>query len=183
MRSKKTTNKKQKENMKPRKIIALAIALGAALGTSAFAQPGDHGNGGPHNRPAPPNAATLSTNYAALVSYDTNQDGKLDAAEQSALAQALVDGKPQPPIPPRGREGQTPPTPNAEMASHLTRQMAALFDVIAPYDCNNDGQLDTTEQAAVTAALADGSLKLPKPSGPRGGPPGPPPGVGDAPPQ
>lgn len=169
--------------MKHLKTIIWGLALGAALGASAFAQPAGHDDRGPRGHFAPPHAAGLSTNYAALAPYDANKDGQLDDTEQAAVAQALVDGKLQPPGRPPGRDGQIPPAPNVEMAARIAKQMAAWFAVIAPYDVNKDGQLDTAEQAAVTAALADGTLKLPRPSGPRGGRHGDPAGGGGETPQ
>ena len=175
---------------KMNRMIALT-ALGVAITTGALAQEGGPGGefgppGGPGGgrfggRPPALTAGQLSTNYAALAVYDVNKDGKLDATEQAAVAQALVDGKLPPPGRPRGRDGGTPPTPTADLAQHLAAQMAAVYAALAPYDANKDAQLDTTEQAAVTQALADGTLKLPM-GGPgggrRGGRPGGPGGPG-----
>ena len=168
--------------------LAVLAALGASLGTTAFAQfdgpgrdggpPGGPGGGQFTNRPPMISAAQLAANYAALAAYDTDKDGKLSPTEQSAVAQALVDGKLQPPGPPRGYDGGTPPAPSTEMAQRLAPQMAATYAAIFPYDANKDGQLDATEQAAVTTALSNGTLKLPMGRGPggggrRGGPGGP----------
>ena len=169
--------------MKNMNKIAVLAVLGASLGTTAFGQfdgpgrnfgpPGDHRGGSMTNHPPPLTAAQrvgqLATNYASLASYDANHDGQLDSTEQAAVAQALVNGKLQPPGPPRGPEGGTPPTPTAEMAQHIAAQMATVYAAIAPYDVNHDGQLDETEQAAVTTAMQNGTLRLPMMRGPGGG--------------
>ena len=159
------------------RLVMLAV-IGASLGTTAWAQLGgrEPGFGPPGepctNRPPAITGALLATNYAALAVYDTSRDGKLDATEQAAVAQALVEGKLQPPGPPHGPNGATPPAPTADMAQRMAAQMAAMYAAHSPYDANADGQLDDTEQAAVTAALADGSLKLPMHRGPGGRPGG-----------
>jgi Ca2+-binding EF-hand superfamily protein len=129
----------------------------------------------------------LATNYAALAVYDTNHDGTLDTNEQAAVAEALANGTLQLPGPGRGPDGQSPPTPSAQAAKKIAKNLAALYAALAPYDTDKNGQLDSEEQAAVAAALANGTLKLPRPGGPPGGPPsdggGPPPGDTNAPPQ
>ena len=50
------------------------------------------------------------------------------------------------------------------IAGHVTK----LYESLAAYDADKSGALDETEQAAVTAAIKEGSLKLPRPGGPRG---------------
>ena len=176
--------------MKKLNTLAILAVLGAALGTTALAQndgpPGGPGGGQFRGRPPMMNAGQLATNYAAVAVYDANKDGALDATEQAAVAQAIVDGKLQPPGPPRGGQSETRPAPTAEMAQRMAAEMTTLYAALAAYDVNKDGQLDDTEQAAVTKALADGTLTLPMRrgggggmrGGPRGGPEGgqPPPG-------
>lgn len=65
---------------------------------------------------------------------------------------------------PKNFEGGPKKPDPAQVAAH----MAQFFASIAIYDVNKDGQLDATEQAAVVAALTDGSLTLPHPPGRRG---------------
>lgn len=67
--------------------------------------------------PAPPNgapvngqggASRLAMVYSTLAAYDTNKDGTLDATEQTAVEQAIKDGKLRRPGGGRGGPGGRP---------------------------------------------------------------------------
>ncbi len=169
--------------MKTLQKLLLAATLTTWIGATAFAQSNDanesrppRGGPGDHQRPDPAAMVqNLATRYASLAAYDTNKDGQLDATEQTALTQAITDGKielPHPPKPPGDEQGdkhgEKPDA--AKMVGHLV----SFYASIAAYDVNKDGQLDATEQAAVVKAMTDGSLKLGRPGfgGHRPPPPG-----------
>ncbi|MHA3771788.1 hypothetical protein ACXR0O_09660 [Verrucomicrobiota bacterium sgz303538] len=112
--------------------------------------------------PAPPLPAELKP-------YDVDGNGVLSDAEKAAVKAAIEDGTlklptPAQPQPPTGT--QQPPAPT-------------LPDALKAYDKDGDGKLSETELAAVKAAIADGTLKLPPPpakppTGGAGAPPPPP---------
>ena len=164
------------KNTRNTRRLVYGMALGLAFCTSSLAQPGGPGRGPSGHQPQAPSVAMLATNYAALAPFDTNHDGMLDTNEQAAVAQALADGTLQLPGPGRGPDGQSRPTPSADDAKRIAKHLAALYAALAPYDTDKNGQLDTSEQAVVAAALANGTLKLPRPDRPRGDGGGPPPG-------
>lgn len=67
---------------------------------------------------------------------------------------------------PGGNKGQRPhnaqppagaPTDAASAVDHLTE----AFAKVAPFDTNNDGQLDATEKKALADAIADGKVQGP----------------------
>lgn len=165
--------------MKTIQRLALFTVITASLGATAMAQsggpgrnfgpPGERGRGGFTNRPPAITAAVIAANYASVAVYDANKDGTLDTTEQAAVAQALVDGKLQPPGPPRGPGGENRPAITSEMAQHGATRTAAMYAAVAPYDTDKNGQLSDAEQANVTAALANGTLNLPMQRGPGGG--------------
>ena len=152
--------------MKMIKTLAVSTTLGLALFTTAFAQ-GRHGGppgghpGGPPDGPPPTGADAvkhLTEIYAMVAPFDVNVDDQLDATETAALATAITNGTvkgPPHPMPPKGDK------PKPEMiANHL----AEMYATIAPYDTDQDGVLDATEQAALQAAMDSG--ELPRPGGP-----------------
>jgi hypothetical protein len=95
----------------------------------------------------------LSKFFPSIAAFDTNKDGKLDATEKQALAKAIADGKLELPAhtPPHGEK----PTPEM-MVNHIVD----MYGHVAVYDKNHDGQLDTTEQAALKAAIEKGEFSL-----------------------
>jgi hypothetical protein len=61
-------------------------------------------------------------------------------------------------------------------ATEIAKHVAAHYAVLAAFDTDKNGTLDESEQAAVAKAIDGGTLKLPRPGGPRGprgGRPGP----------
>ncbi len=172
--------------MKTIKSIQAAAALGIVLVSSSFlaeAQPA-FGRGGPRSgapggpdgqggagRPDPSVIAThMAERYTTLAGFDLNRDGQLDSSESTAVAAGIADGtlEARPPGGPRrgghSAGGDRPePTPD-QMASHIAESYAQL----AAFDANHDAQLNDAEKAALSQAIADGSLKL----GPEGGMPG-----------
>lgn len=162
--------------------LLLTTATLASLLTLASAQRPDHPQrGGKEGPPAPAEiAAKLSERYAALAAYDEDKTGTLDETEQAAVAKAIEDGTLEiaPPGGPGHRGGKGGPDqrpeggkgpeggkpPGAMIAGHV----AKLYESLAVYDTDKAGSLDSTEQAAVAKAIEDGSLKLPRPGGPRG---------------
>lgn len=63
---------------------------------------------------------------------------------------AIAQGRPD------GAQGQRP-TDAALAAKHLTE----AFATVAPFDENNDGELDATEMDALAYAIADGTVQAP----------------------
>lgn len=153
--------------MKMINTLAAGVTLGLALCTTAFAQ-GRHGGppgghpGGPPDGPPPAGADAvkhLTEIYAMIAPFDVNVDDQLDATETAALATAITNGtvkKPAHPKPPKGAK----PKPGM-IANHL----AELYATIAPYDADQDGALDATEQTALQDAIDNGELPC------HGGPP------------
>ena len=158
---------KQMNTMKTIKTLAVGTTLGLALLTTTFAQGRHEGPpGGPPKGPpgGPPEARAnpvkhLTEIYTMVAPFDVNVDDQLDTNETAALATAIsngtVKGPPHPMPPKRNR-----PKP-AMIANHL----AELYATLAPYDSDQDGLLDATEQAALQDAMDNGELPCP------GGPP------------
>lgn len=165
--------------------LILATATLATLFSLASAQPPDRPQrGGKEGRPTPAEiAANLSERYAALAVFDKDKTGTLDETEQASVATAIEDGSLEiaPPGGPSHRGGKDRPDqrpdggkspdnekpgkpPGAMIAGHA----AKLYASLAVYDTDKAGGLDATEQAAVAKAIEDGTLKLPRPGGPRG---------------
>lgn len=186
--------------MKLSPICTASILFGASLVlVHAQGRPGGRGPGGPGPDGPPPEGERpptseivkhISERFAAIASYDTSGDGKLDAAEQAEVAKAIDEGKLElgPPGPPRkgnkdgkgkgeGKGDHKPggkpggPRPPSDV---IAGEMAKMYESLAVYDTKKDGSLDAEEQAAVVKAIDDGTLKLPRPGGPggprRGGP-------------
>ncbi len=152
--------------MKPNQLFAAVATLALGLCATAIAQ--DHRGGRPGGPPegppdGPPEAganavAHLTELYAMLAPFDTNEDNQLDATETAALAAAITAGTlkgPPPPVHPDGFQ------PKPEMIAH---HLAEMYATLAPYDADQNGVLDATEQAALKAAIDSG--KLPRPGGP-----------------
>ena len=53
-------------------------------------------------------------------------------------------------------------------AASAAKHLSEAFAKFAPFDANKDGQLDATEKEAVAKAIADGSLKIPAHTPPKG---------------
>jgi hypothetical protein len=79
----------------------------------------------------------------------------------SLTAQDNSDG-PSGQGPRHGRGPGGPPKDPAAIVQHLTEAFAA----VAPYDANKDGQLDETELKALSQAIKDGTVQLPRPPKP-----------------
>jgi hypothetical protein len=142
---------------------ALIFAVGAvAIAQDQTAAPRPRPHRGPPGDPAQM-VAHLSAAYAKFAPFDENKDGRLDETELEVLAEAIAAGTVQPP------EHRGPPpgvTPDPKLIVH---RLAGMFATVAPYDANQDGKLDETEQAALKTAIENG--ELPRPGGPRGGRP------------
>lgn len=149
--------------MKTLPSLALAAALSLAFAISGHAQGRPAGAPAPHPTDASAAVAHLANAYATLAPFDANADGTLAGDELSAVAAALVAGKIQP-----GAHRLPPPGVKPDPDVILTR-IAFMYATTATFDANGDGQLDTAEQAALAAAIADGSLR--RPGSPRGGKP------------
>jgi len=176
--------------MKLELISTASILLGASLslvfGQDRSGRPGGHGG---DQRPDPAEMVKhLSERFTALAAYDTDKNAKLDATELAAVAKAIDDGtlKVGPPGGPREGAG-APPKDEKPQGKDIAAHVAKLYESLAVYDTDKNGTLGDTEQAAVAAAIKDGSLKLPHPGGrggrghggpggPGGHPDGPPPG-------
>ncbi len=154
-----------------------ALLFGASFAlVNGQDRPGGRGPGGPEggHRPPPADIAkNLSERFTALAACDTDKNGKLDETEQAAVAKAIEAGTLEvgPPRSGKGRgdgkgDGRTEGgRPSGDViAGHVTK----LYESLAGYDADKNGALDETEQAAVASAIKDGSLKLPRPGGPRG---------------
>ena len=128
----------------------------------------------PPTPPAPPQPPTGTQPPAPqlpaeLKPYDVDGNGVLSDAEKAAVKAAIEAGTlklPAPPQPQPPTGTQQPPAP-------------ALPDALKAYDKDGDGKLNEAELAAVKAAIADGTLKLPPPptkppTGGAGAPPPPP---------
>lgn len=113
-------------------------------------------------------AGHLAVVYGSVRPFDTDANGKLSATETEAVAKAILEGKLKPEHP-RGPGANDAKNLTAERAGKIASRIAAAYAAVAPFDANKDGKLDEAEQAAVTKALADGSLDLPHhgPGGPR----------------
>lgn len=159
--------------------LILTAALLGSVSLASAQRPGGKGPSGkgPGGRggkggeaPAPAEMVKhLSERFASLAAFDTDKSGKLEEAEQTAVAKAIDDGSLEM-GPPRGKgpkEGPGGKPPGDKAAQHA----AKLYESLAPFDADKSGSLDATEQAAVVKGIEDGSLKLPRPGGP-GGPGG-----------
>lgn len=156
-------------------ILTLTLLISLGLGFAASARPvprarshrpvsrgGLANNIPPDSTNRPPNsiyglraAAHAARLYAAVFPYDLNGDGQLDAAEQAALINDLTNGTAHP-------FGNTNMVclPPPELATNLATRVAVGYAVIAPFDLNRDGQLDSAEEASLGTALLSGSVKL-----------------------
>lgn len=187
---------KQDKSMKTHLMLSLALT-GLTIATAqaqAPETPGGRGPGGPGGRrpqgPPPAEAvAQLSKRYAALAAFDADKNGKLETAELEKVAAAIDDGslemgppggrpgrppggpegKPEGGPPPGGPEGAPAGKPPGKM---IAAGAAKLYEALAPYDADQNGSLDETEQAAAVKAMEDGTLKLPRPGGRGPGGPG-----------
>ena len=157
------------------------LLTAALLGTFSLAhaqRPGGKGPGAPGGQGGKgPDSAEmakhLSERFAVLAVYDADKSGKLEDAEQAAVAKAIEDGSLEMGPPGGGRGGEGKPKSGERPAGKMIAGMAAkLYESLAAYDADKSGKLEDSEQAAVSKAIADGSLKLPRPGGP-GGPGGP----------
>ncbi|MCX6864718.1 MAG: hypothetical protein NTV46_00615 [Verrucomicrobia bacterium] len=101
----------------------------------------------------------LTEIYAMVAPFDVNVDDQLDANETAALAAAITNGTVKEPLHPMSPKGDKPKP--AMIANHL----AEMYATIAPYDSDQDGLLDATEQDALQVAMDSG--ELPRPGGPR----------------
>jgi hypothetical protein len=113
---------------------------------------------------AAPIAAHLADTYAAVVPFDVNANGQLDATEQTALAAAIVDGTfvlPERTNAPAGTNCPVPPTPTADISTNIAAHLTAEYAVIAPFDANHDAALDATEQVALADAIVAGTVTFP----------------------
>jgi hypothetical protein len=136
----------------------------SSLGIASTNDPG----GWSTNSPACTNGAPkISTNaaaalavqaavlYAAVGPYDTNNDGQLDANEEAALDTALTQGE-------VALFGTNYPCIfRTQEVTNVTAWVAALYAVLATFDTNHNGTLDSTEQAALAAALDADTVSLP----------------------
>jgi hypothetical protein len=106
---------------------------------------------------APADAGThLATMYAAVFPFDANADGQLDSVEQTALATAISSGT----FAPFGTNHFKAP-PSTTGATNIAAHIAAEYAVVAPFDTDKNGQLDSTELAALASAISAGTVTLP----------------------
>lgn len=131
--------------------FAMAALLGIAITSTAVAQ---GGRGGP---PAGVGGgvAFLAAAYARIVQFDVDNDGLLDEDEQADLSDAIASGEVQAP----GRMG--PPAGVNPSPEQIAERIAAKYAVMAPYDANRDGTIDTKEQDAIQADIVSGKLRRP----------------------
>ncbi len=147
--------------MKTLPSLALAAALSLAFALSGYAQGRPAGAPASHPTDASAAVAHLAKVYATLAPFDRNADGALAGDELTAVAAALVAGKIQPGTP------RTPPPGVKPDPDVVLTRIARMYAVVAGFDANGDGQLDATEQTALAAVIADGSLR--PPGAPHGG--------------
>ncbi len=130
--------------------------IGVTLCTLAF------GQGRPSGRPSgvpngPPAFVTdLPERFAVLVLADTNSDKKLDEGEVKELAGAIADGVLKRP------EGLPNPPDGVEISPEAVAvKLARFYESFAPYDVNNNGELEDEEKNFIREAIVDGKLKPP----------------------
>lgn len=65
---------------------------------------------------------------------------------------------------PAGGKGKGPKPDSTQVVAHLT----AEYSKVSTFDLNKDGNLDSTEQGKLSAAIAAGTVSFTRPSGGRG---------------
>jgi hypothetical protein len=138
--------------MKNIKTLAVVTFLGVAISGFALAQVhrgGAFGHG--HRTDAASIVLHFGEYFPKIASFDANRDGRLDAAEKASLAQAIADGTL--PFP-----DHTPPNGRKPSAETMLNHIAEMYGHVAQFDMNNDGALDTTEQAALKNAIEKGEF-------------------------
>ena len=100
-------------------------------------------------------AAKAAVFYAAVEPFDTNSSGTLESGEQEALATALTAGT-------VALFGTNHPAMfRMQEVTNVTVWAANLYAVVAGFDADQNGILDTSEQTALAAALEADSVALP----------------------
>jgi len=143
--------------MKNIKTVAAGAILGLGICGVAIAQVhhGAHRHDGLHHFKDSASAVEhLTEFYPRFAAFDVNKDGQLDAAENEALVQAIIEGRVQLP-------GQRPESGGAPSAEAMVNHIAGMFTQFAAYDVNHDGVFDATEQAALRAGIESGELQGP----------------------
>lgn len=161
--------------------LAIVASLGLISGSAAFAQ--GRTGGKPKKQPdfAQVVLKQLSEGYASIAPFDTNKDGKLNATEEDAIADALKDGSlklpipPMPPPPPPPQDGAGadagPPPGMMPPIEEMLPVIASLYEAVAALDADQNGSLDDNEKAALKKAFEGGKLPLPPAPPHHGGPP------------
>jgi hypothetical protein len=141
--------------MKNIKTLALTGALGLLVCGIAVAQvhrdDTTHHGLAQHQEDPASAVEHIAQVFPKVAAFDTNKDGKLDAAEQEALAKAISDGTLKLPAH-MGQHGGT------QLADVPIAHIAEMYAYVARYDVNHDGVLDETEQAAITKAMQNGEF-------------------------
>ena len=136
--------------MKNIKRLAVVALLGLAVTGLAIAQA--HQSGGlceflaQHRVDPAAMTEHLSQVFPQVASFDANKDGKLDDTEKEALGKAIADGKFQLPAH-NASHGEKP------SAETMLNHIAEMYAHVSIYDANHDGELDSTEQAALKTAI------------------------------
>lgn len=132
-----------------------------------------HGIDADKGRPEgnPPFASAIPEMYANIAAIDTNNDGKLDEAEQDALTAAINDGTLTKP------EGLPQPPEGVEISTEdLLQRLSGLYARFSKLDTNDNGKLDEEELEGIRKGIqrpggSEGRFRNGRPQG-RGRPEG-----------
>ncbi len=136
--------------------LSLALAICTASLAPAIAQ--DAPENVPGERPSgpPPFAQMLPEAYAKLAAFDADSNQELDVDELAQLATAITEGELKRPdwLP-------TPPRRVDIPVEAIVLKLGEFYASLAPYDADNDGQLEEGEREGVRDAIFSGELKHP----------------------
>ena len=134
----------------------VAAVLVGILSSANSTQAEDRAQGGFAPSGPPAFIRDLPNRFGVLVAADVNRDRQLDVDELAALAAALEDGSIERP------EGlPVPPEGMAIPYDLIALKLGEVYEALAPYDSDLDGELTQEERFAIFSAIMSGELEPP----------------------